>query len=259
MDWKKCLWSLLVPWHNDWLCIWLYLGFGVYFAVETCLIMARDHSEYKFAKESNYNYMFIATLGITISLFTTAAFLILYPISENVRKIMDGFDYMGKLVMIFLYSFAFFGSELQGTKLYFPFEFLVTTILIANLIMTQYETGRVVSFWISIGILLIVYIYDFFFNSTPKEKRVFYVPMFVELIIIGAFYLMYIFQIPERWCRKARFIQLYITGFTLFTLMLINFVFEAHNILYYTIKLNAGNFDDYDDDWWRIDNMFHRD
>lgn len=43
-----------------------------------------------------------------------------------------------------------------------------------------------------------------------------------------------------------------------YTLLLINVIFEAHNIIYYTIKLNSGLYDDYDDNWWRSSNIFHK-
>ena len=31
MDWKKSIWAILVPWHNEWLATWLYLVFAIYF------------------------------------------------------------------------------------------------------------------------------------------------------------------------------------------------------------------------------------
>ena len=259
MTWSRCLWSLLVPWHNDWLATWIYIAFGLYFLIESFIIMAREHSIYKFERESNYNYMFIATLGIAISLFTTAGFLVLYPRNQKWRDRLEGYDYMGKLIMIFFYSFAFVGSELEGTKAYFPLEFFIAAILIANLAMTQYTTGRVVSFWVSIALLLAVYLYDFLGHSNPRQKQIFYIPLFVELLILGAGYLLSYFQVPERFCRKAKFVQLYLTGCIFFTIILMNFVFEAQVILYYTIKYNAGNYNDEEDDWWRLNNLFNRD
>ena len=40
MNWKRATWSIMVPWHNDWLSIMLYLGFSIYFWVQTFIIMA---------------------------------------------------------------------------------------------------------------------------------------------------------------------------------------------------------------------------
>jgi len=47
MDWKKSLRSLIIPWHVEWLPIYLYLAFAMYFLVQTFLIMAK-HPSYKF-------------------------------------------------------------------------------------------------------------------------------------------------------------------------------------------------------------------
>lgn len=65
--------------------------------------------------------------------------------------------------------------------------------------------------------------------------------------------------VPERWCRDTKCCQLYFTGYIIFICFLINFYFEAQDILYLTIKLNSGYYDDYDDNWWKTDNIYHKD
>jgi hypothetical protein len=132
--------------------------------------------------------------------------LVFYSVSDNVKKFLDSLDYMGKMIMLFFYTFAFVGSELIGSQLYYAFLFLLVILLVVNLVLVQYSTGRVVSYWTSVGILTVVYISDFLFNSSPKEKEVFYIPIFVELAILGAGYLLYIYQVPERFCRGAKFV-----------------------------------------------------
>lgn len=42
MDVAKSCWSILVPWHNEWLAIIIYLAFGLYFLIETFLILGRS-------------------------------------------------------------------------------------------------------------------------------------------------------------------------------------------------------------------------
>ena len=197
-------------------------------------------------------------MSIAISLSITAAFLILYSQSETTNQMLNAIDYMGKLIMAFGFTFAYIGSGLTDSKLYFPLLFLTVVILIGNLVVVQFETGRVIAFWASIICLAAVYVYDFTYYSNPKEKHVFYIPMFVESSILGCAYLLYYFQLPERLCRKARFVQLYLNGYIIFTLFLINFIYEASCILYYAIRLNSGTYDDYDDDWWRMDNLINR-
>lgn len=202
--------------------------------------------------------MFFATFGFALSLTTTACFLIFYSMSKKTYKLLEYLNYMGYLVMTFLFTFAFIGSELIGTNAYFPFLFLLVFFLILNLILAQYELGRWVSFWSSVAVLGVVYSYDFIFYSSPKEKDTYYIPMLIELMMVGAAYLLYIFQLPERWCRGVRFFQLYFTGFHFFTLMLINFYFEASYILYYTLKQNTGNYDPDTDNWYSVSNLFRK-
>ena len=70
--------------------------------------------------------------------------------------------------MLFGFTFAFIGSELIGSSLYFPFLFAIVVILITNLVLVQHENGRKISYWLSIGILVAVYVFDFILHSTPK-------------------------------------------------------------------------------------------
>ena len=130
--------------------------------------MAHSHKEYNFKYEKNYNFMFVATISIAISLSMTAFYLIFYSISDTINQLLNGFDYMGKLVMMFGFTFAFIGSELIVSSLYFPFLFAITAILIINLVLVQHENGRIVSFWLSVGILVAVYVFDFTYHSSPK-------------------------------------------------------------------------------------------
>ena len=85
LTWLMCLKSTIIPWHNEWLVIWFYLFFAVYFWVQTILIMAHSHKEYNFKYEKNFNFMFVATLSIAISLSMTAFYLTFYSISETIN------------------------------------------------------------------------------------------------------------------------------------------------------------------------------
>ena len=38
-NWRTALWSLFVPWHADWLVTWIYLGFALYFWIETFMML----------------------------------------------------------------------------------------------------------------------------------------------------------------------------------------------------------------------------
>mmetsp|Transcript_21872 Transcript_21872/g.33907 ORF Transcript_21872/g.33907 Transcript_21872/m.33907 type:complete len:170 (-) Transcript_21872:177-686(-) len=160
---------------------------------------------YALKYKHDYDFMFIATLGIAASLSLTFVFLTFYSMSEKMHKRLDTLDYMGKLVMIFFYTFAFIASEMVGTKAYFFFMFFLVVILIVNLIMVQYDSGRMASLWATVTIISLIYFYDFIFSSTPKQKEIFYIPMFLELALVGSGYLLYIFRTPEKFCSNNRF------------------------------------------------------
>lgn len=257
MDWRKSLWSILVPWHNEWLAILIYLTFGLYFLIETFMILGRSPI-YKLKYDTDYDFMFVGTIGIAISLLTTATHLIFSSMSKKWLLILDMLDFMGKVIMVFFFTFAFIGSELVGSDVYYPFLFAIVTLLTINIVLVQYETGRLIAFAATVALLAVLYLYDFVFTSTPKQKEVFYIPMFVELILVGTGYLLYVFSLPERCCRSNKFSQLYVTGYVLFTLFLINFYFEAQDILYLTIKLNSGYYKHDEDNWWHTDNIYHK-
>lgn len=96
--------------------------------------MGHDH-HYVFVKQHDYDFMFIATLGMALSLTTTFIYLLFYSMSNDWYKFFEFLNYMGYLVAIFTYTFAFIGSELIGTDGYFPFLFLLVFTLILNLML----------------------------------------------------------------------------------------------------------------------------
>ena len=79
--------------------------------------------------------MFLATLGMATSLTTTCVFLVFYSMSKEWYKFFEFLNYMGYIVMVFSYTFAFVGSELIGTDAYFPFLFLLVFVMILNIML----------------------------------------------------------------------------------------------------------------------------
>ena len=135
--------------------------------------------------------MFIATFGIAVSLTMTCVYLIFYSVSTKLNAILDIFDYLGKLVMVFGFTFAFLGTELKDSYIYFPLMFALVCTLLLNLILLQYSWGRIATLWITIGVLSFAFVYDFTNHSTPKQKRVFFIPMFVEALVLLLGYCLY--------------------------------------------------------------------
>ena len=167
MNLAKSCWSILVPWHNEFVVILIYLAFALYFLIETFMILGRS-SQYKLKYTTDWDFMLIGTLGFAISLSLTATFLILYSMSQKWFMFFEMLDFMGKIIMVYFYTFAFVGSELVGTEGYYPMLFILTAFLIASLVLIQYTMGRLIAFWGSVGLLAIYYFYDFVFAATPK-------------------------------------------------------------------------------------------
>ena len=126
--------------------------------------------------------------------------------SKQAHDFLSAVDFMGKLVMFYLFTFGFIGSELEDSFWYFPFMFILIVSLIFQLVLIKaFKVGRLISFWLSVVLLSGIYAYDFMLYSTPKEKEVFYIPMLIEMLILLASFLLYLFEVPERWCRNGKF------------------------------------------------------
>ena len=84
--------------------------------------------------------------------------------------------------------------------------FFIVAVLTVNTVMLQYDFGRLVTFWISVGLMTVIYLYDFAVLASSKQKAVFYIPMFFETIVFAIGYTLYRFECPERLCRNSRFV-----------------------------------------------------
>ena len=84
---------------------------------------------------------------------------------------------------------------------------------------------------VSYGVLIVIM--DLAFAST-RQLKIFYLPLLVELLIIGLGILALFFKVPERWFKRSKVVNLYLNSSIIYTIFLINFLFELHNIFYYT-------------------------
>lgn len=66
--------------------------------------------------------------------------------------------------------------------------------------------GRTISLWTTILILTLVYLYDFAFYSSAKQKEVFYAPMMVESVLLLVGWLLYFFRVPERFFPETKWV-----------------------------------------------------
>ena len=80
MTYSLCSYTLIKPNHNEFINIWLLIGFALYYWIQLILISAKTKF-YDFNNDVDYLLMFIATLGIAVSLTVSALYLTYYPVS----------------------------------------------------------------------------------------------------------------------------------------------------------------------------------
>jgi hypothetical protein len=124
------------------------------------------------------------------------------------------------------------------------------------MVLSQYEFGRKLGFWLTVGILSTIVFFDLCLNANKHRITVMYIPLIIEGAILSIGIVLLVFQIPERYFTSTKFVNLYLNSYIIFTLFFINFLFEAYNILYYTEKLNSDYLDD-DDEWWKTKNIYN--
>lgn len=91
MTFGKCCYSLILPWHNEWVNIWLYVTFALYFWVNSALILAK-YKLYQLNNDIDWLLMFIATQAIAISLTVSAVYLAFYSISYSLKETLEKFN-----------------------------------------------------------------------------------------------------------------------------------------------------------------------
>jgi len=116
--------------------------------------------------------------------------------------------------------------------------------------------GKKIGFWITVGVLPTILVGDLILNAGKEQVRVLYIPLLIEGLCLTAGILVCYYQIPDRYCRNNKIVQLYVSSYIIFTLIFMNFLFETHCILYYTLKLNSNYLDD-DDEWWKTKNLYN--
>ena len=162
MTFTKCCYSLILPWHNDWVNIFLYLGFAFYFWLQLIFIMAK-YKLYELDNDIDWLLMFIATLGIAISLTLSAVYLTFYPISAKVRDTLEAFNFQGILLMAYCLIFVLIATEWAPRQpVGFYFLFLTTVLLMSSLILVQYDKLKVWILWITVGYGILILLIDLF-------------------------------------------------------------------------------------------------
>ena len=237
MGTTKSAMTIFMPHCNEFISIWLYLVFAVYFWVESVLIITK-YKDYEFEDFSyDYFYMYIATFGIAFSLTLTTLYLIFYAISEKSLKIWESIHFQGLLVMFYFFLFAYIVSEYTGASLYFYTLFTIGCLLLTALLAAIYGVPKWIIITGTAVFLFFILLIDWIYHSSKKTVKVFYLPVLIETGFLAVGIILWAFNIPERWTEN-RIVHLYVNSFVLFTLIFVSFIFEMHNILYCTLLLN---------------------
>lgn len=167
------------------------------------------------------------------------------------------FNLMGMYVLVYCVLFAFVSSEDAQNKAGKWFQALTALFFVGVLVASYFgEIGAIVSFWVTVAFVIGVLAVDIIWFAGKRQWRVFYIPFFVEVLVVGIAALLAYFEAPQRWCRDSKAVQLYFNSDVLYSILFVNFLFELHNILYYTLKVNSNYLND-DDQWWKIRNIYN--
>jgi hypothetical protein len=121
MGFGTSLWSIFVPWHVDWIPILLFIAFSAYFWVQLVYVFQK-HPSYRLKSKKEWDAMTIATIGIVFGVTCSALRFLFYSISERARGAFDTLDYMGRTMMVFLFTIAFVITEVGGSNEYAKWE-----------------------------------------------------------------------------------------------------------------------------------------
>lgn len=103
--------QVVMPFHNEFVIIWLYIAIAIYFYIQLILILIKDKS-YLMANKQDWFLIFMLTLGICISLTLTIFYLILYPKDQEEYKFWYMINLSGLFIMVYFFAFVFFASQM---------------------------------------------------------------------------------------------------------------------------------------------------
>lgn len=196
--------------HNEFIFIWLYIGFAAYFWYQFGLLMTHDES-YGFKEADNWMYMQWATFVLALSLTVTLIYLIFYSIGKYWERNLKQLDLSVKYLNIFSLTLTFLIAEYGPSKIEIGsgitlLEFYVYVTLCISLlviILVQYYVLRTAMWWVTFAYLTIIFFVDQFLCSHEVFVAL-YVPFLITLGILLFVLICFAFQIPERYCLEVR-------------------------------------------------------
>lgn len=197
MTFGKCLISIFMIDHNEFIFIWLYLGFAIYFWVQFGFLVAHDDS-YGYKRENYYFFMAWATFVLALSLTVSVIYLIFYSISKYWERALNRLDVSVRYTNIYSLLLTFIVAEYStttyalgsGVSLMEFYIYLTLFISLVTIILIQYESFRTVIWWVTFGYVVIIAIADQFLCSGDVFDA-FWFPLLilsVILALVGIFY-----------------------------------------------------------------------
>ena len=189
--------------------------------------------------------MFIATLGVALSVTVTLIYLIFYCMSQSTQKVLRTVDLNFQLLAIYVLFLVFLEAELSLYPIKFGdtftlkqlLQYLTISIYILNVILIQYDFLRVTVWWITFAFFVIVFTIDLCINS-HRQVLNFYVPMIIVLSLLAISGLFVFFHMPERFCIESRIPQLFFQSHFWFSLLYLLVFYTFLYILWTMFRYN---------------------
>ena len=179
---------MFMPNCNEFIFIWLYIGFVVYFWVQTVFLFLQDES-YGFKDPASYKLMAFATLTISVSLTTTLIYLIFYSMSEWVNKVLFNLD----LNIKYLLTFTLLVVTICAEYAYSPYKigqisllefFVYFTLIFALIVIILVQFFPTVMWYVTFGYITVIVIADLVMCNNASFQD-FYVMFLVALSLIA--------------------------------------------------------------------------
>ena len=239
--------SVLMPHQNEFIFIWLYFGFAVYFWVQVGFIASQDE-RYGFRFEESSNYMLAATLAIALTVTVTLTYLTFYSMSPRTERILNNLDWSFKLLAVYGLTIVFIAAEFslypirlsESLSLGLFLMYLTGSVALVLLILVQFDSLKTIVWWITFGYLFLFFLVDFFFLASQRQVKNFYLLMLIFLGVLAVAGLFVFFHFPERLCIEQRLPQLFLSSHVWYALAYLLLLYAYQLSLYVMFKYNES-------------------
>jgi hypothetical protein len=106
LDFEDCFWSIFWGTQNEFLAIWIYIAFTLYFWIETFMIVSKAGVYETVMKDESLIEIFFVTFSMAISFSITTVYLIFYPRDFVTKVYLQALHYVGILLMVYVITFV---------------------------------------------------------------------------------------------------------------------------------------------------------